>query len=731
MIDVTVLTARQDRAIEQADDDALDRAPFVDSIIRALVHTQYDLRGRVSSRHATGFVVGLTGSWGLGKSSVMNLLQEQLKSYDHVAVAMLNPWLFKGRDELVQAYFNALRDALGKTLKERGRDIQAQLEKYKGAIGVGGAGVAALVDLHGGSGVATAWWQRSGKTAVDKIAKPASLSPDEERRSLEVKLAAANIAVVVLIDELDRVEDEEVRAVAQLVKAVGDIKGISYLVAYDPTRVAQALGRGTDADERRRTGEAYLEKIVQYAIPLRPLFEDDARALLGSALATYGVVLEAPASDYQRAIIDELIRSARTPREIKRLVGAHAVLEEIVRGEICPYDVLGYSWLVTKAPGVRDAIAADFERVVRDPGEREILRRMGARNLAGKKDETVTDVLGVGAQAHEQILKVLFPRFGQDDETNAGNRIAKRRNLVRLLYLGNPPGMLRRVEIERIWSLPDAAALDTLLQQLVSNSELPRLLDRLVDLLPQLPTNGDVRFWPAVSRALIRRSDWIKGQEPLGGLVNDAANLIFTLGRTNQAGAVRFRSIFDALVESGDLLIAPWLLRRHMFAHGIVGTDQSRDRDHILSAEETKSYVQRELPRYAAAVESGEWLRRLPDTEVLYCILNMQYWTDELRASLTDQLVSADALLTLAGLLTPPGIISSPEVMNKLFDADTVLARIVALVNRSGEPEDDWLATALKRLVATIRGDDPLWIDRHGDDDYIINGGAERTSAEP
>ncbi|MGK3151703.1 P-loop NTPase fold protein, partial [Staphylococcus shinii] len=93
------------------------------------------------------------------------------------------------------------------------------------------------------------------KQALRLIRKPKELSPQEERRKLEKKLADAKIAVVVLIDELDRVEDDEVRAVAQLVKAIGDIKGISYLVAYDPERVADALGRGS-GDDRRRTGEA-------------------------------------------------------------------------------------------------------------------------------------------------------------------------------------------------------------------------------------------------------------------------------------------------------------------------------------------------------------------------------------------------------------------------------------------------------------------------------------------
>lgn len=68
----------------------------------------------------------------------------------------------------------------------------------------------------------------------------------EHRRELELLLARAshewNVTFVVLIDELDRIEDGEIRAVAQLVKAVADFPQISYLLTYDRPRVVQALG---------------------------------------------------------------------------------------------------------------------------------------------------------------------------------------------------------------------------------------------------------------------------------------------------------------------------------------------------------------------------------------------------------------------------------------------------------------------------------------------------------
>jgi len=78
------------------------------------------------------------------------------------------------------------------------------------------------------------------------------------------ELAAVNLPIVVLIDEVDRVEDDEIRSIAQLVRSVGDFPGVSYALAYDPKRVIQALGGAERTDVLRdERGRAYLEKIVQ------------------------------------------------------------------------------------------------------------------------------------------------------------------------------------------------------------------------------------------------------------------------------------------------------------------------------------------------------------------------------------------------------------------------------------------------------------------------------------
>ncbi|MBF7143278.1 NTPase [Pseudomonas sp. hsmgli-8] len=703
--------ARQDRAIEHPDADALERGPFISSLVRTLVHTELNPEGGVVSRRATGFVVGLTGEWGLGKSSVLNLLGSQLKQMDQVVVTTLNPWLFKGRDELVRAYFDSLREALGKSPNEKVRAVQTYLERYKASIEFVGTTTAGIIDALMGGGAASVFWKKWLIKLVRTVLKPKDLTPIHERKFLEAKLADAKVAVVVLIDELDRVEDEEVRAVAQLVKAVGDIKGISYLVAYDSDRVTQALGRGSTPEERRATGESYLEKIVQFPIPLRPLFEDDAKALLANAMQHNGIELPSPPLPYQLEVYEELIRVVRTPREIKRMVGAYSVLEKIVRGEICSYDLLAYSWLVTKAPSLRQRIADRLQKLVDDPGTPEMVRRAECRRDRGEISESLSELLGATDENQETLLKLLFPRFGGEQNLSAaadrGNRVAKRRNLIRLLYLGNPPGMMSKADVEKIWACEEVDESFALLELLRADSKLDQLFDRIGDALSLLPSSGDSVFWVALSKTLVRQYDWILSQEETAGLVDDACAILWRFAQTSTGTTARFRSIVQSLIASSDLLLVPWILRKHLFAHGLTHYPKQSHSQIIFDFNETIDLRDRELKRYAKAVSSGMVLRRLPDNEAIFCLLNSDQWDTRLRASLTAQLTDMNSVGTLAALLNPPNVIIDLKTLDRLVDANQVVEVIERLVRAEGLPENPWLASSLIRFRDSLLGRDP------------------------
>ncbi|WP_291196758.1 P-loop NTPase fold protein [Hyphomonas sp.] len=699
-----------DRALTDPKHDLLERDSFVKGLTRALVREVSDPNGNIIGRESTSYVVGLTGEWGLGKSTVLNFVYSELETLDHVSVALFNPWIFNGRDELLNGFFSVLRESFKKSQVEQMREVQAALDDYWVAIGVLGDGVAAAADAAGASGGASGIWSWFYKTF--RPGQPKVLSPLRQREILEEKLRASKQAVVVLIDELDRIEDDEVRAVAQLVKAVGDIQGISYLVSYDERRVVDALGRGC-GEERFVSGSRYLEKIIQYPVPIRPIFSGDAKVLLQASLAAN------KNSDFswddviKDEIFQTILRGLVTPRDVKRLIGSYSILHETVRGELRSLDVLAYCWILVKAPLLRNAIASNIEKLVDDPSSEDISIEMLRKELDGKS-ESVVDILGREAAAYSDLLPLLFPRFGKERSSEAfnGDRLSKRENLIRMLYLGNPPDLMPRKSIELLWRQEEPQAITSILKEHIQANTIRNLISRLEDVFESLPEHSDSKVWCCLSDVLVRSTDWISEPEESGNVASEAAEILVRLGLRTPALKVRVQRIIESLIAHGDLVFTAFVIRRLGVHFGFV-EDSTRERvdEHIFGREDAKKLIYSEVARYRIAILDGFALRRLPTLSAIFAVSNLNRWDEELRNSFTQQLKRPEAICTFSALAVPPGYVIERTSLDNLMHADEIQSYLTGLGPPLNWIENDWIAMTVRRLVRILEGKSTWHLD--------------------
>jgi len=311
-----------ERPIETKNDDKLERGRFIERLAAALVNAE--------TQKSTGVVVGVTGSWGSGKSSLLNLLREHLRDkFPNALIVTFDPWLVSGRNDLIAEFFGEIIGTINADEKRRAsfKDLGSTIAQY-------GAQLAPLSNLLSpGLGAIISGGFHAAEKALSKRESLSAL-----RARLIAELQEIPAPMVVLIDELDRVEDEEIRSVAQLVRSVLDFPAISYVLAYDPERVIQALGSGTEG-ERRDRGRAYLEKIVQLQIPIPITFADEITRLLIAELKALQKELKLPEQiDKDKRFIGllELLAAdaIQTPRDIRRLVGTFHVLAGMLYGEV-------------------------------------------------------------------------------------------------------------------------------------------------------------------------------------------------------------------------------------------------------------------------------------------------------------------------------------------------------------------------------------------------------------
>jgi len=112
-----------DNPIKTEHEDLLRRVPLAKKI--ASLISQY-------TEHES-FVIGIDGPWGSGKTSFVNLLNEQLKTDETILLIEFNPWNFSDQNELIKEFFNGLLVHLNKYVKNKKVAI-TKVSEYAGRL---------------------------------------------------------------------------------------------------------------------------------------------------------------------------------------------------------------------------------------------------------------------------------------------------------------------------------------------------------------------------------------------------------------------------------------------------------------------------------------------------------------------------------------------------------------------------------------------------------------------
>ena len=648
-----------ERAIEHKSQDTLERDQFVQRLTHALISPQ--------TKKATGIVVGLTGSWGSGKSSILNLVAEHIATaWPSAIVVRFNPWLVSGRNDLIREYFGELRSVIAKSrhrLNSEAKKLLKTLVDY-------GDRMSPVLDFVPG-GIATKAVIKVGAASLNKSESLTAL-----RTELLKGLSAFPNPIVVMIDEVDRVDSSDVLAIAQLVRSIADFPNVSYLLAYDSMRVAHALGNG---DEDR--GRDYLEKIVQLQVPIPVITADELAAVLRGELkriSEFTLPAEFLAIERYREIESIIaVRILSTLRDVKRLVETFRAVFSMVQGEADWIDVLGYCVLLTKAPDVVNRLKENMESVVEDPlSEAELLRRATSRE---KKTDTLLDEM-LGKWANDSgiasLLKKLFSRFGGSrSESVHVDSICRRRTFLVVLRLGILPGGWSRQDLLQFSNqFPEKISVD--LHSLKEQDKLGDFIDRLSSIYGDLESFDHVSFWLGVAAFSTRNPpSWATHYT---GIVYDMRELSEALmiwcGRTPEVAKVT-REVYQRLKSQGNISLTSRWLHHHAFAYGLFGRELRSGYGTFLSAAETEQETHEHCKLWTELHRRGELLPSGWDLFPVYVMNAAGNWSDEMRGLLADEIRKNEAAVDGLGLmLFGPGFATDKSLVETVVGVGAFVA---------------------------------------------------------
>jgi predicted KAP-like P-loop ATPase len=386
-----------DSSLNDPKEDRLGYYPFAENVAECI--------SKMSPNE--GFVIAIYGQWGSGKSTLLNFILyhiRQLPEGSQPIVVRFNPWWFSGQEDLTVRFFMQLRAVLDK--EGFSKDDVTKM-------------IADLSDIV--SEIPIIPYASSAKV-LSKLIRPKPKDLTDLKEKIAKSLLEENKKILVIIDDIDRLNSEEIRQIFRVIKAVADFPNIIYLLAFDKRVAVEAL-----KSTQGISGEDYLEKIVQVPFEL-PI--PDKYSLRNLLLKKIDQILgESPnelfdKNYWSRVYLEGIEPFIDTPRDIVRLTNTLSVTYPSVKGEVNPVDFIAIETIRVFCPVIYDLIrknekmfitTADFDQRLFDnsPSAIEAYKKFHEQALLMVSEENKSQI--------KSLLSYIFPKYAAIQ--SAANRI--------------------------------------------------------------------------------------------------------------------------------------------------------------------------------------------------------------------------------------------------------------------------------------------------------------------
>lgn len=393
---------RLNTSFEPAKEDLLNFKPYaqkVQNIIRGLSNTSESI------------VIGIDGEWGSGKSTfnnmVFHLLEENKdkeKEDRRIIKMRYNPWMYSGTDEMLFDFLNEMKKCFYRpdSSKEIIGNAILKYSKYLKSVRISGKiGLGEMASL----GVSVEPEQifkqiGGGLTNADE-------GLIDLKENVNQLLVDSDIKLVIFIDDLDRLDKDELFTILKLIKLTASFNHVVFIVAMDNNQVANSIGYrfGSSEDD----GIKFLEKIINIPISL-PLVEDiDKRSFIESLLEKTFKQYKFIDITEKEFLVSSLIRTRfKNPREAIRVINSFTYSLMIIGDEINAHDLFWIEYLKIKCPDLHKELKSYGEDLSTNQFLNNRITLMKMED-SSKKDNQYRDLLNEKFSDFQNVLNFLFP----------------------------------------------------------------------------------------------------------------------------------------------------------------------------------------------------------------------------------------------------------------------------------------------------------------------------------
>jgi hypothetical protein len=196
------------------------------------------------------FCIGIANSWGEGKTSFLNFLEQRLATDTETIIIKFNPWFTSNGDNLTLDFFQTLDNELSKYIS-----TGSVLRRYA-----------------------------SNLTAIDSIFNPFKYLPpnwisEKSNQSyfddINHLIKRIDRRIFIFIDDLDRLDNKEVFNLIRTVRNTANFTRTHFVITFDKAYVINALN-----ENKIFKPDEYLKKIFDVEIVLPPISKDNLQRIM-------------------------------------------------------------------------------------------------------------------------------------------------------------------------------------------------------------------------------------------------------------------------------------------------------------------------------------------------------------------------------------------------------------------------------------------------------------------
>jgi predicted KAP-like P-loop ATPase len=394
-----------DKPINSYKEDILERNHFAKSLAKAML--DYKLKDSIC--------IGLYGEWGSGKTSIINMALEQVyfscqkeKSPKTPIIVKFNPWYFSDQNQLISQFFKELYAALKKKELAKkhiklGQTIQKYANFFEPLI---------LIPMLSTIGV-TAKAIKDVGVATEKAGEYASKDLSTVKKELNSFLEKIDQKIFIIIDDIDRLNNFEIRQIFQLVKSLADFSNTIYLLSFDKNIVINALQKVQEG-----TGSDYLEKVVQVPFDVPIISNYEVESFLFQKIDE--LIKEIPDEEWDSTYWGNIYHSGirhfiNNIRDVNRYINVLGFGLNLIKNEVNAIDFLAITVLQVFLP--------DLYYEIRDNKElfSGVYGSTISESIKNKDKELCDKIISISDNKYKEILKDFIPRLFPKLKSHYGN----------------------------------------------------------------------------------------------------------------------------------------------------------------------------------------------------------------------------------------------------------------------------------------------------------------------